>query len=68
LLNEDVFDVLGITVNAIYNGGEIDEHMKEAQRATGAAAIAKQSTKNHSLRKFQEGADHRGPLQNAGYQ
>jgi hypothetical protein len=32
LLNQDVFDVLGITVNATYNGGEIDEHMKEAQR------------------------------------
>jgi hypothetical protein len=32
LLNEDVFNVLGITVNATYNGGEIDEHMKEAQR------------------------------------
>jgi len=32
LLNEEVFDVRGITVNATYNGGEIDEHMKEAQR------------------------------------
>jgi len=32
LLNENVFDVLGITVNATTNGGEIDEHMKEAQR------------------------------------
>ena len=32
LLNEDVFHVLGITVNATFNGGEIDEHMKEAQR------------------------------------
>lgn len=32
LLNEDVFNVLGITVNATKNGGEIDEHMKEAQR------------------------------------
>lgn len=32
LLNEDVFNVLGITVNATFNGGAIDEHMKEAQR------------------------------------
>ncbi len=32
LLNKDVFDVIGITVNATYNGGDIDEHMKEAQR------------------------------------
>lgn len=32
LLNEEKFDVLGITVNATFNGGEIDEHMKEAQR------------------------------------
>ena len=32
LLNEDVFDVLAITVNATSNGGEVDEHMKEAQR------------------------------------
>jgi purine nucleosidase len=32
LLNDQAFNVLGITVNATYNGGEIDEHMKEAQR------------------------------------
>ena len=32
LLNDQAFHVLGITVNATYNGGEIDEHMKEAQR------------------------------------
>ena len=32
LLNEKVFDVLGITVNATFNGGEIDEHIREAQR------------------------------------
>ncbi len=32
LLNEEAFDVLGITVNATYNGGEIEEHIKEAQR------------------------------------
>jgi len=32
LLNEDVFNVLGITVNATRNGGDIDEHVKEANR------------------------------------
>lgn len=32
LLNDQTFNVLGITTNATYNGGEIDEHMKEAQR------------------------------------
>jgi hypothetical protein len=32
LLNDQTFNVLGITVNATYNGGEIDEHMIEAQR------------------------------------
>jgi len=32
LLNEETFDVLGITVNATSNGGDIDEHMKEAHR------------------------------------
>lgn len=32
LLNDQTFSVLGITVNATYNGGEIDEHVKEANR------------------------------------
>lgn len=32
LLNDDVFDVKAITVNATYNGGNIDEHYKEAKR------------------------------------
>ena len=32
LLNDQTFHVLGITTNATFNGGEIDEHMKEAQR------------------------------------
>lgn len=32
LLNEQTFHVLGITTNATRNGGEIDEHVKEAQR------------------------------------
>jgi len=32
LLNEQTFQVLGITTNATRNGGEIDEHVKEAQR------------------------------------
>jgi hypothetical protein len=32
LLNDQTFNVLGITTNATFNGGEIDEHVKEAQR------------------------------------
>jgi inosine-uridine nucleoside N-ribohydrolase len=32
LLNEEVFDVTGITVNATRNGGDIGEHVKEANR------------------------------------
>ena len=32
LLNEETFDVLGVTVNATSSGGDIDEHMKEARR------------------------------------
>jgi inosine-uridine nucleoside N-ribohydrolase len=32
LLNEEAFDVLGITVNATRGGGEVGEHVKEAQR------------------------------------
>ena len=32
LLNHQTFNVLGVTVNATYSGGEIDEHVKEAQR------------------------------------
>ena len=32
LLNDQSFNVLGITVNATNSGGEIDEHVKEAQR------------------------------------
>lgn len=32
LLNDQTFNVLGITANATYNGGEIGEHMKEANR------------------------------------
>lgn len=32
LLNEEVFNTIGITVNATQNGGEIGEHVKEAQR------------------------------------
>ena len=30
--NGSTFDVLGVTVNATYNGGEIEEHYKEAER------------------------------------
>lgn len=32
LLNEDVFNVIGVTVNATWNGGGIEEHVKEANR------------------------------------
>ena len=32
LLNDSTFNVIGITVNATRNGGEIEEHMKEANR------------------------------------
>jgi len=32
LLNAQVFDIKGITVNRTYNGGEIEEHYKEAER------------------------------------
>jgi len=32
LLNTDVFDVIGITVNATRNGGDINGHMDEAHR------------------------------------
>ncbi len=32
LFNSDVFEVEGITVNATYNGGGIDQHMDEAKR------------------------------------
>jgi purine nucleosidase len=32
LLNDSTFNALGITVNATYNGGEIEEHQKEANR------------------------------------
>lgn len=32
LLNDQTFNVLGITTNATNNGGEIEEHMKEAHR------------------------------------
>jgi hypothetical protein len=32
LLSDTAFHVLGITVNATYNGGPVEEHLKEAQR------------------------------------
>ena len=32
LFNQDIFDIKGITVNATYNGGGIDEHYAEAER------------------------------------
>lgn len=30
--NQDIFDIKGVTVNATRNGGDIDEHYKEAER------------------------------------
>ena len=30
--NDEVFETLGVTVNATFNGGEIDEHYAEAER------------------------------------
>ena len=32
MLNDDVFNILGITTNATRNGGNIEEHYKEAER------------------------------------
>lgn len=32
LFNSDVFNIIGVTVNATYNGGDIEEHMAEAER------------------------------------
>ena len=32
LLNDETFHTIGVTVNATWNGGEIGEHVKEAQR------------------------------------
>jgi purine nucleosidase len=32
LLNDSVFNAIGVTVNATWNGGEIGEHVKEAER------------------------------------
>jgi hypothetical protein len=32
LFNQKIFDIKGITVNATYNGGDINEHYKEAKR------------------------------------
>ncbi len=32
LFNGDVFDIRGVTVNATFNGGEIDGHYEEAER------------------------------------
>jgi purine nucleosidase len=32
LLNDEVFDVAGITVNATWGGGEIENHVEEAER------------------------------------
>lgn len=38
LLNTSTFDVKGVTVNATYNGGSIEEHYKEAKRVINLCA------------------------------
>lgn len=40
LLNDSVFDVKGITVNATYNGGGIEDHYAEAERVVELCAKA----------------------------
>ena len=61
LLNEDVFHVLGITVNATFNGGEIDEHMKEAQRVVDLVGwTAKVAVIQGANGNFREIKDHLG--------
>ncbi len=42
LFNSDVFNVIGITVNATFNGGDIDQHMAEAQRVVELCGYADQ--------------------------
>lgn len=32
LMNGDIFDLLGVTVNATFNGGDIEGHYQEAER------------------------------------
>ena len=39
LLNSDVFDVWGITVNATRNGGDIDQHYQEAIRVIKLSGV-----------------------------
>ncbi|MEL7340362.1 MAG: nucleoside hydrolase, partial [Bacteroidota bacterium] len=37
--NQEVFDIIGITVNATHNGGDIDSHYREAQRVMQLCAV-----------------------------
>jgi hypothetical protein len=37
--NDDVFETLGVTVNATYNGGEIDQHYAEAERVMKLSGV-----------------------------
>ena len=41
LFNGNTFDVKGITVNATYNGGDIDSHVAEAERVIKLCALDK---------------------------
>ena len=42
LFNSDVFNVVGITVNATKSGGGIDQHMEEAERVVQLCGYAEQ--------------------------
>ncbi len=37
--NSETFDIRGVTVNATFNGGEIDEHYDEAERIMKLCAV-----------------------------
>ncbi|MBC8181510.1 nucleoside hydrolase [candidate division KSB1 bacterium] len=42
LFSGDVFDVEGITVNKTYNGGEVEKHLKEAERVVKLCSLPSQ--------------------------
>ena len=44
LFNAHVFDIKGITVNATFNGGELPNHVEEAQRVVDLCGYAEQIT------------------------
>ncbi len=64
LFNDDVFDTRGITVNATYNGGDIEGHYKEAERvmhfcnAIGKVPLLKGANGNFDTLRQQVGAEH----------